>query len=119
MAAGQWNTQIEQGATWSYELVWTDSESNPVDLTGYAARMSIRKLVGRELSVHLSTENGHIVIDGASGKITLALSAEDTAQIPAVPHVYDLELVAPDGQVVRLLKGKIEVDEEQTEDGDA
>ena len=118
MTAGTWNFVIEQGVTWSCAAVWTDN-SIPVDLTGYSARMSIRHEGAQEASMHLSTDNGRIAIDGSAGELTLTLSAEDTASIPAVEHRHDLELVAPDGQVIRLLQGRVDISEEQTRDGDA
>ena len=43
MAAAQYDILIEQGATFSRTFVWKDSSEVAVDLTGYTARMQIRK----------------------------------------------------------------------------
>ena len=39
MAAGRYNFTIEQGATVDFEIAYTDSNQNPIDLTNYQARM--------------------------------------------------------------------------------
>ena len=43
MAAGNYSFTIEQGATTDFEVVYKDSDGNPVDLSGYQARMHLRK----------------------------------------------------------------------------
>ena len=43
MAAGRYSFAIEQGATTKFEIQYTDGESNPIDLTGFTARMHIRE----------------------------------------------------------------------------
>jgi hypothetical protein len=42
MAAGRYSFTIEQGATLSFELQYTDVDGLPVDLTGYTGFMQIR-----------------------------------------------------------------------------
>ena len=42
MAAGRYSFTIEQGATLSFELQYTDSDGLPIDLTGYTGFMQIR-----------------------------------------------------------------------------
>ena len=39
MAAGKYNFTIEQGATVDFEVQYKDSNSLPVNLSGYQARM--------------------------------------------------------------------------------
>jgi hypothetical protein len=46
MAAGKYSFVIEQGSTVDFEIVYKDSNSNPVDLTDYQARMQIRPSYG-------------------------------------------------------------------------
>ena len=46
MAAGKYNFKIEQGATTNFEIQWTDSSGDPIDLTHYDhARMKIKESV--------------------------------------------------------------------------
>ena len=42
MAAGRYSFVIEQGATTDFELIYKDSNGDPVDLSGHRARMQIR-----------------------------------------------------------------------------
>ena len=56
MAAGQYNFTIEQGTTVNFEVQYSDSDSNPIDLTGYDhARMQIRQGPGSDLIIYLSS----------------------------------------------------------------
>jgi hypothetical protein len=42
MAAGKYSFTIEQGTTLDFEIQYKDSNSNPIDLTGYTGKMQIR-----------------------------------------------------------------------------
>lgn len=88
--------------------------NTPVDLTGFTARMTIKDKVGGTELMALTTGNGRIVIDEANFKITLLVSATDTAAIAWKKGVYDLELESPTGVVTSLMDGKITVSLEVT-----
>lgn len=114
MAAGIYNFTCEQGATFTRVINATDAAGDPIDLTGYTARMQVRRdLDASSIIIELTTENGRISLDGASGEITLTIDAEDTSAIPR-PGVYDLELESDGGTVIRLLKGTFNLDSEVT-----
>ena len=119
MAAGVWNPTIEQGATWHRVLTYLD-DGQPIDLTGYTARMDIVHKLSRKTALQLDTSAGGIVIDGVAGTITLQLSAVQTATLDTYQHLYDLELVAdPDprsatAEVQRLVTGTITVSPQWT-----
>jgi len=69
--------------------------NQPVDLTGYTARMQIReKLDSQEFIKELTTENGGIVIDVINSKIILNISAADTELFTFNSAVYSIELVS-------------------------
>ena len=119
MAAGTYNFvgefAIELGATLLREIVWADSESDPIDLTGYTARMQIRRSVNNPaVLADMTTENGGITLGTTDGKIALELTAEHTSEISAKAGVYDLELIDGDGFVTRLLQGEVEFSPETT-----
>ena len=42
MAAGRYSFTIEQGSTLDFEIQYRDSNSTPIDLTGYTGKMQIR-----------------------------------------------------------------------------
>jgi hypothetical protein len=65
------------------------------------------------LVVNLSVGNG-IVITGAAGAISITITASATSSIPAGTYLYDVELVAPDTTVQRILEGKFVVTPEVT-----
>ena len=60
MAAGRYSFVIEQGATTDFEVIYNDSDGNPIDLTGYTARMSIRQsqISTSQLYITLSSSLG-------------------------------------------------------------
>lgn len=115
MSAGIYDIYIEQGATYNQPLVWKDSSGTAVNVTGYTARMQIRKTVdATTIILTLTTENGRITVGGANGLITLLVSAADTAALTTFCGVYDLEVISPTGVVTRLLEGQVEVSKEVT-----
>lgn len=112
-----------QGAEFREALNWTDSDGNQIDLTGYTARMQVRKTVDSEdVLLELTTANGRIDLTPVVGppeyNVLLVVEAADTAALQATPFDrkwrYDLELVPAGGEVVRMLKGKFVVDLEVT-----
>lgn len=109
---------IYQGATWRHTLTWKtgDVEPQPVDLTGYSARMKAcrRNSTNATPFIALTTENGGITLGGSEGTITLQLSAQATAALNE-NGVYDLELEDGNGVVTRLLMGSIVISKEITQ----
>ena len=112
--AGTHNFVCEQGATFSREITWLDSEGVPVNLTDYTARMQVRATASSASTlISLTSSGGDIALGGTAGTITIAISATATAAVAAGCYVYDLELV--DGATVyRLLQGDFTVDAEVT-----
>lgn len=105
----KYNTYLPQGATWNRVLTWkTGTPAAPVDLTGYTARMQLRRAVGYPVAVELTTENGRITLGGATGTITLSIDAATTAALTPMAYAYDLELVSG-ANVYRLTEGTITV----------
>ena len=114
MAAGKWNITIEQGATFDKLITITEPDGGLMNLTGFSARMHIRREVETASTIiELTDANGRIELGGALGTVRLLISAADTAAIDD-DGVYDLELVSGSGVVTRLLKGKARLDYEVT-----
>lgn len=119
MAAGKHNFVCEQGATFNPVITWRQQvdgvPGDPVDLTGYAARMQVRPSPSSTtVIVELTTDNSRISLGGASGEIELLIEDEDTADLPSGSYKYDLELESAGGITTRLLKGSFKVDPEVT-----
>lgn len=114
MTAGIYDIIIEQGATFTLPLTW-NTNGVPVNLTGYTARMMCRESFDSETPfLTLTTENGGIALGGALGTIDILATAAQTAALTKLVGVYDLELVAPGGQVYRKLQGSVTVSREVT-----
>lgn len=110
---------IYQGQTFKKTITWTTGETQavavPVDLTGCTARMQARESFESDVVLlGLTTENGGIILGGPSGEIRLHISAVDTAALSWRGALYDLEIVFPDGTVIRRMQGKIVVSPEVT-----
>lgn len=92
-------------------LIW----QSPHDLSGYVARMAIRRRTGGELLHTLTSDvDGGIVIDDSMKTITLEIGHELTEAFAWRTGVYDLELESPDGDVFAVLAGCVSVADEIT-----
>lgn len=116
MAAGIYDITIEQGANLSLPLTWKDGNGDPVDITGYSARMQIREnFDSDDFIVSLTSDaGGGIMLGGAAGTVTIAMSAALTASLAQVDAVYDLELISVSGFVTRLTQGRVFISREVT-----
>jgi FlaG/FlaF family flagellin (archaellin) len=122
--AGKYHIAVDQGSTFRKAITWKDGSGNPVNLAGYSARMQVRSsFASSTVVLSMTTVNGKIMLGGSAGTISLYLSASDTAALStaspadfsdAFVGVYDLELVAPNGDVTRLLQGSFAVNPEVT-----
>lgn len=115
MVATKEDLYIEAGATFDRSWVWRETLENgslgdPVDLTGYTARMHIRRtLVDPDILVDANTENEQIILGGTAGTVQVLIPDEVTEEIGVTAGVYDLELESAGGYVYRLLEGKVKV----------
>jgi len=125
MPAAPQNLLIEQGATWRAIFMLLQpgatgtpiADRLPINLAGYSARMQIRPdYTSTTVLAELTLANAGISITPATGKIDLYISATDTAALTFTdaPAVYDLELIEPGGDVIRLLKGRVTLSPEVT-----
>ena len=110
------NAVIPQGATYKgFDFVYRDPNDTPIDLTGYTARMHFReKHTDPDPPLYAATDGDDITLGGAAGTIVIVIPAATTAAWTFKTAVYDLELVEPDGEVVRLVEGRITVTPEVT-----
>jgi hypothetical protein len=118
MAAFKTKLEFLQGEDFLKSFTWKLGPVNsatPVNLTGYTARAQLReKLDSETVLLDLTTENGRIVLGGAAGTITLQVTAAVTAAMTWRSAVFDLEMVAGDGKIRRLISGTATVSPEVT-----
>lgn len=110
------NIVADQGATFSYTVVFKDAKRKANDVTGYTARMQLRPATNSStVTAELTTENGRITVYGTEGRFDLLISATDMSAIEAGTYVYDLEVEAPStGFVEKLLLGNFTIRPEVT-----
>ena len=119
MTATDLPLKIKQGATFTRGFNWhlpgpivdgKRTPGDPYDLTGWTARMQIRKKQGAEILLEATTENGRLILGGATGRVTMRFDAQATSALTSKSGEYDLELIDPDGNVFILLEGRVTVD---------
>lgn len=105
----------DQGATLNRALFLKTSAKRPVNVEGYIGRMHIRDSVDSSIIVKtLTTEDGGVVIDGVAGRVDIFLGPSDTDDLGANEYVYDLELESEEGDVTKIVSGKLSVRAEIT-----
>jgi hypothetical protein len=132
MAAGKYNFTIEQGTTVDFAVNYKDSESNPIDISGYQARMQLRPEKGSStlyltLSSSLDSTYTGLNLSGSgginastplsSGSIGVYISAVTSSLLNFDCAFYDLEIVSGNGNtatVTRLLEGTVTLNREVT-----
>lgn len=125
MRAGSHNFVCEQGATFkrTIEVERPDLEADPTgetfvpyDLTGFIARMQVRRTIdSSNFLLSLTTENGALEINPgeAVNVIEINVSASVTASL-STSGLYDLEIQNGSGEVSRVLQGNFTVIPEVT-----
>jgi hypothetical protein len=97
---------IFTGDTKNYTLTFTDSDDNPLDLTGAAVWYTVKErasdldtsaLIQKKITSHT---------DATGGVTLLSLSATDTDIDPG-DYVYDFQLVSASGEITTLTNGII------------
>lgn len=115
---------VKQGATYTLIMTVQDSVPASINLTGYTFRGQIRTstsdiTIQAPFSFVLGVQSGATL-----GTVTGTISAADTALIvlPAnerytrkiTKMIYDIEMIEPGGNVVRILEGTVSVSPEVT-----
>jgi hypothetical protein len=114
--AGTYNIICDQGSSFTrtfvieYQDAIDETVFHPYDLSGYTARMQIRKDVyATAVLATLTTENGSIDIDELAGTVTISMTAIQTAAIER-SGVYDIELISlGQGIVNKPIRGDFEL----------
>lgn len=126
MKSVRYDLACKAGATFRKSFSFATGEgedAESLDFTGYKARMQVRPAIdSTEVLVTLSTEDlsfvdgetGDIEIVAEEGKITLVIDAATTATFAKANYYYDLEIVAPSGDVEAPLYGRFKVTPEVT-----
>ena len=121
MAAGKYNFVIEQGTTLDLEIVYKDSNNDPINLTDYQGRMQIKDSIGGSttyitLSSSIADDGTGLDIGGSDGTIGVFISANSSSALSFNKAVYDLEIASGSTYpvVTRILQGNVTLDKEVT-----
>lgn len=114
MTAAVYNITIEKGATFTLSFTYK-ANGVAVNLSGWRAGLQVREDYDSpsQASLDSTTENGNITL-GTDGSVTVTITKENTELVTIDAGVYDLLLVAPTGQGIRLLEGKVKVSRDST-----
>lgn len=88
----------------NHQITWLDSDGNPIDLTGYTAKMQARKTVTSTTVLMTATDSSGLILGGVAGTIDIQLAPAQT-DISNKDNVYDLEVTSPVGFVTTIVQG--------------
>lgn len=119
MAASKYDFTIEQGSSFRLSVVYKDSNGDPIDLTGWCARL-IWTTNNNTNQTFITTNNDYSVykfsIEAQLGKLTLLIPADTTNGFTFNAAKYDLELQSDEDfyngggkDIIRLLYGNVTI----------
>lgn len=108
------NFDVDQGATFTFQVEYLDSTNAPIDLTGSTAKMQIRDTKGgKQLIATLTTPSTNgISIVGNKVNVTVPASATNKLIFPK--SAYDILVTDTNGNKIRLLEGFLTLDRSVT-----
>lgn len=139
MPAAKYNISVDQGSSFALHFQYTDKDDAAVNLSGYSARMQVRRSTKTSrIILDISTSGvtgggttGEFVLgggisgtggiflnaslvgatgaSGTTGGIYVSVNSESMANVPEGRHLYDMELTNAAGKVQRLVEGAFEV----------
>lgn len=109
-----YNTTIDQGANWYFQVTYKNTAGAPIDLTGYSAALELGtsyNMTTPTLAISTTT-TGMTIPTPANGTIIVNVPAATTAALATDNYVYVMTLTAPSGFITRLLQGTVIVEPE-------
>jgi len=111
-------TRIDQGANFMREMRLLNHDTQePIDLTGYSARMQIRyRTPSGDIAGTLdsTSQDPYITFDRVNGVMRFNVPASVTMTWKPGEVVYDCELTYPNGRVDRIFEGSTNIIAEVT-----
>ena len=98
MSAGKYDFSIEQGSSFTLSFIYKNENNNPVDLTGWCARLIWKTNTGTIETFSTETINAsyRFDIDEPNGELVLQFPASVTNNFNFNSAKYDLELQSDD-----------------------
>jgi hypothetical protein len=110
--AGTYSLYLDAGADFSLRFTVKNADGTIVNLTGYSARMQIRRLhTSATVDLSLTSQSGGLFVDGSKGNVNLTITNAQTAALcvnnAESVYIYDLEIQSEAGEVTRVVEGKV------------
>ncbi len=99
------NLTVDQGSFFLSTVSVADVDNNAIDLTNYTYRGQARR------TYNSSTAYDFIVTSPipSNGELNLQLGSETTSAMKPGRYVYDVEIIAANNAVTRVLEGQLEI----------
>jgi hypothetical protein len=105
------NYNVIQGDSFTLTITYTDSNENPIDLTGYTAHIEVRdKPGGKILCATGDLGDGISIPDLHAGVINVNLTPDKTRKFVLPRSAYQLQLTSNGGISQTILNGWLLVD---------
>lgn len=87
-----------------------DANASPVNITGSTIKWQCARSYGKAsvISKSTATDDGILITDGANGRFTVTLNADDTEDLVG-NFVHEAQVTATDGTISTVLKGTMKV----------
>ncbi len=102
---GTLDIEIDRSGTFDYTLTWKDKNNALINLTGFTAKMMIKKSVDDSVALVTLTDTAGLTLGGAAGTIRMVIDKAVTATLPNCLGVYDLRMTSPSGAADYLIQG--------------
>lgn len=108
------NLTINQGSRFRYSL-YVKENGAVLNLTGYTARMQIRKTQDSDtVLASYTTADGNLVINAPQGVVQIRVPSSETEAYTWEAGVYDLEIVDGSNDATRVMQGWVKVSPQVT-----
>jgi len=108
---------VPQGSDFNVEIIYQEGEPPvTVDLSGYSAKLQVRRTFDTPVILQLSTDDGTIVMNSTAPNIVLKFPNDVTSRMTVYSDlIYDLEMTSPTGLKSRVMQGKFSISREVTQ----
>ena len=105
-ALNEINDTITQGDSFVLSITYTDSNNNPIDLTGYTANMEVRdKPGGKILCASATIGNGITIPNPALGVIEVNIPPSMTNNFVIPRSAYQIQVTSNNGTATTIASG--------------
>tara|TARA_B110000467_G_scaffold146479_1_gene150750 strand:- start:1607 stop:1948 length:342 start_codon:yes stop_codon:yes gene_type:complete len=111
MATTKWNQDINAGQDWFVDFNILNDNNTPRDVTGQTFEALVKRHYKSVGSVPITL----IVVNSATGNVTMSLTSAQTSLLKGGKYLYDVEMTRTvDGIKERIIQGVITIRPEIT-----